>query len=117
MSYELTFWKYEVEPDPKLHHTTYSKLSNGEHVKGLSFIPVDDITNIIDAKFSSLGWSNPSYGTWESEKGALDMFTTPQFMRVECYSLSADLMNDIIDVMKAFDLPLYDPQIDVRFSI
>ena len=41
---------------------------------------------------------------------------TKQFARFDCYFMSEDDMNKIIDIMIDHGCPLYDSAIDVRFD-
>ena len=117
MSYDLNFWKYESNSPSNDHQSVYLRLSNGERVEGLANIPIDDILRRIEETFSSQGWTSlDSKSTWESAKGAFQVFTTPQFFRVDCYGMRGEDMNCFINIASEFGLPLYDPQVGKRFG-
>ena len=49
-------------------------------------------------------------------RGAFQIFTTPQVLRFDCYGMSEQDMNALMDVPLDFGCPLYDPQIETRFD-
>lgn len=117
MSYDLNFWKYEKESSSNNHQAVYEQLSNGEFVEGLEVIPIKDILKNLREVFSTLGWTQVDEETWEGESGSFQIYTTPQFFRVDCYGIEGEDMNHLIDIAQEFGLPLYDPQISKRFDI
>lgn len=52
----------------------------------------------------------------KSGQGAFSIFTTSQIIRFDCYGMSEKDMNLLIDIMLAYDCPLFDPQINERFD-
>jgi len=115
MSYDLDFWKYQ--PGVVLsHQEVYEKLSNGSAVDGLEEIPIPKILKRVNEVFSLAGWRKIDDAHWESEKGSFEIYTTPQFLRVDCYSMAGEDMNLFIDIATEFGCPLYDPQTGERFD-
>lgn len=114
MSYDLGFWKQSpaltIEPQ-----SVYERLSEGESVEGLDELPIEKIMTRIGEVFSD-GWEKLDPTNWESSQGAFQVFTTPQFFRVDCYELTGDDMNLFIDIGKEFGCSLYDPQEGVRYA-
>jgi len=116
MSYDLNFWKYKDESAANNHQAIYERLSNGEFVEGLSEIPVNEILERITEVFTALGWTSEDEETWEGESGAFQIYTTPQFLRFDCYGMESEEFKYLIDIGNEFELPLYDPQILKRFN-
>ena len=115
MSYDLNFWKYKsgIYLDPQ---TTYSSLCEGEHVNGLEELPIEKILNRIKVIFSD-GWEQLDELNWEAvNRGAFQISTTSQMLRVDCYGMSGNDMNRFIDLGTEFECPLYDPQVRTRFD-
>lgn len=109
MSYDLSFWKYKKESSSNNHQIVYERLSNGEFVEDLEEIPIEDILKRIQETFSTLGWTQADEETWEGESASFQIYTTPQFFRVDCYGTHEDLEH-LIDITDEFGVPLYDPQ-------
>ena len=116
MSYDLDFWQYETARPMADHHAVYERLSEGEFVAGLRTIPIDAILAKLDGVFSSLGWTKLDETNWEGQAGAFQIFTTPQFLRIDCYGMNGEDMNRVIDLASGFGLPLYDPQVGKRYD-
>ena len=116
MSYDLDFWQYENELPAADHQAVYERLSNGESIAGLRNIPVADILARLNSVFSSQGWTQLDATTWEGKTGAFQIFTTPQFFRVDCHGMDGEDMNRLIDLAAEFNLPLYDPQVGKRYG-
>jgi len=116
MSYDLDFWKYKkgVSLD---NQTVYLKACcDGENVDGLEDLPIDEILKKIDETFSS--WEKLDKESYEnsSGEGAFQIETTPQSVRFDCYGVTEDDMNLIIEIMYDFGCPLYDPQVPERYD-
>lgn len=113
MSRDLSFWKYDGVPS-LTHSEVYSMLSAGEHVDGVADLPITDILASVDKAFAE--WDRPEATYYERDDELIEVYTTPQFVRFDCCGVSEDNMNQLIDVMLAFDCPLYDAAIDTRFD-
>jgi hypothetical protein len=114
MSYDLDFWKYK--PGIVLgHQQVYERLSDGEYVEGLEDLPIPKLIARIGQVFLK-GWTKIDEVTWESNNGTFQLFTTVQFLRVDCYGVSGDDMNKFIDIAAEFGCPLYDPQVGQRYE-
>ncbi len=112
MSYDLDFWKYK--PGVSLdHQTTYERLSDGQVVDGLEDLPIQEMVERLHQVFSE--WGQLDDHTWESDRGTMQVYTTQQFFRVDCYGMNTDDLNKIIEVAAEFGCPLYDPQVGRRF--
>lgn len=115
MSYDLDFWR--CKPGVSLEHqTTYESLSEGKHVDGLEDLPIEEMLARLKVIFCD-GWEQLDALIWESpNRGAFQIFTTPQFFRVDCYGMNVDDMNRFIDLGSEFNCPLYDPCVGTRFD-
>ncbi|WP_111412020.1 hypothetical protein [Billgrantia lactosivorans] len=115
MSYDLNFWKYN-DGIALEHQVVYERLSDGKHVEGLEELPIGAMLERLKDLFAD-GWRQVDETTWENERrGAFQIFTTPQFFRVDCYGMRGEDMNRLIDLGAEFGCPLYDPQAGVRFD-
>lgn len=113
MSKDLSFWKYE-QVNNSTHKEVYEKLSNGEKVPGISILPISDIKKKIQETF--WGWDKLDDTHLENSNEMIEIFTTEQFVRFDCYSVTEENMNKLIDIMLEYDCRLYDSAIDVRFD-
>jgi len=116
MGLDLSFWKYK-EGTYLNNQSTYEKCSNGENVEGLENLPVESIISDVKKEFPN--WKILAGDkNFESpgNKGAFEIFASPQFVRFDCYGMGQDDLNRIIDIMLEYDCPLYDSQISERFD-
>ncbi len=115
MSYDLGFWKYK---DGKYadNQKVYEILSNEEYIDGLEELPIEDILTEIANVFGT--WDKDSKYDFDSEySGSFHIMTTSQFVRVDCYGMQEEDMNNFIDIMLEYDCPLYDPQVPQRYDM
>ncbi len=115
MSYDLNFWKYKTGVSQN-HQDVYEKLSDGQNVDELEELPIPELLKRVNDVFLSAGWEKLDESNWESDKGAFQIYTTPQFFRIDCYGMEGADMNHFIDIAKEFGCPLYDPQVGERFD-
>jgi hypothetical protein len=115
VSYDLNFWKQN--PTVRLNpQEIYERLCNGEYVEGLETLPIDQIIERIRKAFS-VRWTQSGDVIWECPKKAFEVYTTPQYFRVDCRGrMTGDEMNVFIDIGIEFGCPLYDPQTGVRYT-
>lgn len=113
MSRDLNFWKYKEKISLK-NNEVYAKLSDGEYVEGIQELPISNIIKSIDHVLSS--WNKLDEAHYENGEEMVELFTTTQFVRFDCYQVSEEHMNMLIDVMLEYECPLYDAAIDVRFG-
>lgn len=114
MSYDLDFWRYKegVKLD---HQKVYEQLSDGNHVKGLEDLPIDAVVRRVSELFAD--WEKLDGLTFDGgERGSFQLFTTPQFFRVDCYGMEGEEMNKFVDMGNEFGCALYDPQVGERFD-
>ena len=113
MGRDLSFWKY-AKGFYLDNQDVYKKLSEGAFVEGLEALPISKILNDITTAFRD--WKKESDVDFQGKCGAFQIFTTEQFVRIDCYSISEDDMNRIVDILFEYDCPLYDSQISERFD-
>ena len=113
MSRDLSFWK-NTKKYECTHEEVYIRLSEGEFVEGLDTLPVEDIMSEFVKAFGN--WNRLTPLCFEREDSSFEIMINEQFVRVDCYSMSEQDMNTIIDIMDKFKCPLYDSVIDVRFD-
>lgn len=112
MAKELSFWKY-CEEGVFPHNEVYVRLSDGEVVDEVAKLPTSRIREAIDSKFSE--WEKLDEDTFERDEEAFQIFMTGQMVRFDCYGMTEQHMNELIDIMLSFKCCLYDSAIDVRF--
>lgn len=115
MSVDYSFWKYQqgaVHDDGRI----YMALCDGEELAELQPLPIQEIRERIHEVFSDWDWLDED----NCEKqgfGSLALHTTPKLVRFDCYGMSERSLNLFIDVLtKEFGIPVYDPQISMRFD-
>lgn len=115
MSYDLNFWKYK-EGVPHDNSKVYEHACcQGEELEELERLPVDEILNIIAEKFSH--WTALDKFSYESSKsGSFEISVTSQTVRFDCYNMSGEDMNVLMDILFQFGCPLYDSGISTRFD-
>ena len=113
--YELLFWRY-LEEVYLNHHEVYEALLEKEEVEGLEKLPVEVILNRINSVFSS--WEKVDENSWQNNtgKGAFQIITTLQSLKIDCYGTEGKTMNKLVDVLEEFKCPLYDPQVPERYD-
>lgn len=113
--YELLFWRY-LDEIYLNHHEVYEALVEKEGVIGLEKLPVEVIINRINSVFSK--WERIDENSWKNNagKGAFQVITTPQSIKIDCYGTEGKSMNQLVDLMLEFKCPLYDPQVPERYD-
>ncbi|MFH6966809.1 hypothetical protein [Flavobacterium sp. FlaQc-28] len=113
--YELLFWRY-LDEIYLNHHEVYEALVEKEGVIGLEKLPVEVIINRINSVFSK--WERIDENSWKNNagKGAFQVITTPQSIKIDCYGTEGKTMNQLVDLMLEFKCPLYDPQVPERYD-
>jgi hypothetical protein len=113
--YELLFWRY-LDEIYLNHHEVYEALVEKEQVDGLETRPVEVILNRIASVFSE--WEKVDENSWQntSGKGAFQVISTPQSIKIDCYGTEGKTMNKLVALMEEFKCPLYDPQVPERYD-
>lgn len=115
MSVDLDFWRYK-EGAAHNDQTVYERVCcNGESMELLEELPIAEILSELEKTFCK--WNKLDENHYESPSGAmLELSHTPGSVRFDCYGMTQDEMNILIDIMERFGCPLYDPQISTRFD-
>lgn len=114
MARDLSFWKYkknELIDDVEV----YTQLSKGCMVEVVELLPVSEIYNEIKTIFNEWKWEGEYHLELDSQ--VIELFITEQFVRFDCYNVTLDVMNIIIDIMNEYECPLYDSAISTRFEL
>jgi hypothetical protein len=113
--YELVFWKY-LDDVYLNHQEVYEAIEEQQEVEGLETLPISVILNRIQSVFSS--WEKVDENSWKNieDKGAFQIKTTPQSVKIDCYGTHGKTMNLLVDIMAEFKCPLYDPQVPERLD-
>lgn len=114
MSVDLDFWRYKegaVHDNDKIYSLA---CCDGETVEGLEDLPIEDILKKTASVFSD--WNALNENIYEKSDASFEISVTSQTVRFDCYGVSEDDMNRLIDIMADFGCPLYDPQISTRFD-
>lgn len=113
MSRDLSFWKtkYDTKVD---NSEIYLALTNKQHLDYIDEIPSSRVLENFVNEFKD--WTLRSNLCFEKGEEAFQLMITSQFVRADCYGMTGNNMNRIIDILHHFDCPLYDSAIDVRFD-
>ena len=71
--------------------------------------------NEIKTIFNEWKWEGEYHLELDSQ--VIELFITEQFVRFDCYNVTLDVMNIIIDIMNEYECPLYDSAISTRFEL
>ncbi len=113
--YELLFWRY-LDEIYLNNQEVYEALVEKQEVDGLAALQTEVILNRINSVFSD--WERVDENSWKNPKGkgAFQVITTPQSIKIDCYGTEGKTMNRLVEVMEEFKLPLYDPQVPERYD-
>lgn len=113
--YELLFWNYK-EGIYLNHHEVYESILDEELIDGLEEIPSQVILNRIATIFKD--WEKIDQNSWKNPtgKGAFQILSTENYIKIDCYGTEGKTMDLLANTLEEFKLPLYDPQIPVRYD-
>ncbi|GGF30132.1 hypothetical protein [Flavobacterium limi] len=113
--YELLFWRY-LDEIYLNNQEVYEALLEKQEVEGLEILPIQLILNRISSVFSQ--WEKVDDNSWKNNtgKGAFQIITTPQSIKIDCYGTEGKTMNKLVDILEEFKCPLYDPQVPERYD-
>ena len=114
MARDLSFWKYKANVAAE-DEAVYDELTSGARVEGVEELPIKAVIADIKATFKDWEWTSET--TLEKDQEMIELFTTEQFVRFDCYSVTMEDMNRIIDIMAEYECPLYDSSISTRFEL
>lgn len=114
MSYELDFWR--CAPGVKLDHEQVCRqLCDGVTVDGLDRLPIEALLTRIKEVFAD--WEKLDDVTFDGgDRGGFQLYTTPQFFRVDCCGMNGDDINKFIEIANEFGCSLFDPQVGKRYD-
>lgn len=114
MARDLSFWKYKTDTVQN-DEAVYNKLIAGVRVDAVEDLPVKNILLHVKDVFKEWNWTSQT--TLEKEEQMIELFMTDQIIRFDCYSVTDENMNSIIDIMNEYKCPLYDSSISIRFEL
>ena len=113
MARDLSFWKISNKADME-NHSIYTALSDEVYLNNVAEIPMVQIQNDINEVFKD--WENNNNQFYEKGEEAFELMLTKQFARIDSHRMTQGNLNKIIDILAAYDCPLYDSAIDMRFE-
>ena len=117
MSYDLIFWRQRPDDHRAPGDITDIFLSSEEPNASLPSLPTDAIERRVRQVFPELVTSG-GLTYWDGgEDGLFEFHVSSQHVHFCCRQLKTTHCNAIIDLMAEFECPLYDPQVDKRFSL
>ena len=114
MSYDINFWRQE-RPLAAPPEDIYAKLCDGEPVPGLRTLPKAEVLARIKQVFPAFDPSEsfPLIGTAD---GSIEVSWSDQHFRFDLHGESESAAQKLADIMREFDCPMYDPQINTRYD-
>lgn len=122
MSYDLYFWRFVDEAaNPPGKEDAYVKichdLASGETPEAVASLPVNDVKAVVGNKLAAEGWSGDAQ-FWDRKGAVIEFYSHVRHVSISMRGKwSGDDANMLIDIMKEFDCPLFDPQIGERFAL
>ena len=113
--YELLFWEYQ-EGIYLNHHEVYECIVDEITVEGLNDIQHLVIMNRINTVFKD--WQKVDQDSWKNPfgVGAFQIKATEKYIKIDCYGTDSKTMELLANTLEEYNLPLYDPQIPVRYD-
>lgn len=106
------FWKYK--PNVSMNDVSvFKKLCKGREHEEIESLPIAKMIEEIISSFPD--WKQTDDMWWEGKEGEFEIFSTSQFLCVDCWDMWGNEMNRIINVGNKFGCPLYDHQEKKRF--
>ncbi len=113
MGRDLSFWKKKKNIQIE-NSEVYENLTNGKYLEYICDIPVEKILHDFQSEFAEWKCLDDLY--FEKGDEAFQLLLTKQFVRADCFDMTEQSMNKIIDILLKYECPLYDAAIDVRFD-
>jgi hypothetical protein len=113
VSYDINFWKQEhplVIPPVEI----YRALCRGEAVTGLAILPVDQILQRLTQVFPSFDPAN-QFPLVRTSNGSIEFWWSQQHFRFDLRGICGECQN-LVNVMREFECPMYDPQVNRRYD-
>lgn len=109
----LAFWKYEAGISSNNMEVFNSACVEGKTVPGLAQLPLSDI--LLKAKKVFRDYERLDDYHYGGMEGNFTIRTQPQAVVFDCsLRMSDEELKKIINMMKEFGCPCYDPQTDTR---
>ena len=121
MSYDLGFWRYRDEGATYDHGAVYRRIARSDPPTGLlEPLAVGAVRAALGRqfrpRFTDIGGVRG--GVWEGADGSFEASLTRHgAIFGMSHNLSTAIYNEVIDVMRLFECPLYDPQTDTRYRL
>ncbi len=113
--YELLFWNYK-EGVYLNHHEVYEAIEDNKLIDGLEEIQTEVIINRVNSVFAN--WERIDKNSWKNPNGigAFQVLSASNYIKIDCYGTDGKTMDLLANTLEEFKLPLYDPQIPVRYD-
>lgn len=115
MSYDINFWKQERSL-PLSAEQIYGRLCKREAVDGLARLPVDSILARLRERFPGFD-PKADFPDVDVDGGNIEFIWSDQHFR---FDLRGDVpaadRNALVQIMRDFGCPLYDPQVNQRYD-
>jgi hypothetical protein len=113
LSYDINFWKQE-RPLPLSPEEVYSRLNKREPVEGIAKLPVDEILARLKSAFPDFD-PTVRFPDVRTSKGSIEFFWSEYHFRFDIRGICGDCQK-LVDIMRDFDCPMYDPQANKRYD-
>ena len=112
MSYDINFWKQErqLELSPE---QIYGKLCKGEAVEGLAKLPIEQIHARLKQTFPD--YEAQRWSTVQTSEGSIEFSWSDYHFRFDIRGICGECQK-LVDVMREFGCPMYDPQENKRYD-
>lgn len=112
MSYDINFWKQErtlnLSPEQ-----IYGELCKGEAVEGLAKLPLDQIHARLEQVFPD--YEAQMWSTVQTSEGSIEFSWSEYHFRLDIRGICGECQK-LVEVMREFGCPMYDPQVNRRYD-
>lgn len=112
----LAFWKYEDAGDHDDKQVFEIACVDGQLLDGLEALPEGELMGKVCDMFSDWAIDCDGTGFQKLRKGAFRVAHTQQAFMFHCLEMDEDDLNAIIDLFYEYEIGLYDPDLDKRWS-
>jgi hypothetical protein len=112
MSYDINFWKQE-RPLSLSPEEIYGKLCKGEAVEGLVKLPVAQIHARLKQTFPE--FEPEEFSIVRTPAGSIEFSWSDYHFRFDIRGICGECQK-LVDVMREFGCPMYDPQENKRYD-
>ena len=112
MSYDINFWKQERQLNLSPEEI-YGKLCKGEVVEGLAKLPVEQIHAKLKQAFPD--YEAQRWSTVQTSEGSIEFSWSDYHFRFDIRGICGECQK-LVDVMRDFGCPMYDPQVNKRYD-